>query len=152
MDVAVSNRVIARNGLGQFIRECEQAAGETVLDVARQGVAASRALAPVRTGALASSIQPFLLTRTQAVWGSNLKYALPQETGARAHDLPANVSFWWEREGRMWMPPEVYLRRTGHAGADPIKHPGNPGTHFLRDGFDSVWGRVMSIARKHYPG
>jgi len=152
MDVAVSTRVVARNNIGQFIRDCEQAAGETVLDVAKQGVAASQALAPKRTGALAASIQPFLITRTQAVWGSALKYALPQETGARPHPLPANVSFWWEREGRPWMAPETYLRVTGFPGADPISHPGNPATHYLRDGFDAIKHRITDIMRKHYPG
>lgn len=149
---AVSTHVVARNRFGQFIRAVEQAATETVLDTATQGAAASATLAPRRTGALAGSIKPFVVSRTAAVWGSNLKYALPQETGSVAHDLPANVSFFWEREGRMWMTPDQYLARTGYPGNDPIQHPGNPATHYLRDGYRSIRGRMLAIAAKHYPG
>lgn len=152
MSVAVTSRVVARNSMGRFIAACEQAATETVLDIAQQGANASRTFAPSRTGKLRASIQPFLLSRTQAVWGSSLKYALPQETGSVAHDMPANVSFFWEREGRMWMTPSQYLWITGFEGADPIRHPGNPATHFLRDGWRSVKPRMVAIADKHYPG
>lgn len=149
---AVSTTVYSRNGIGRFISACERAATETVMDGAEAGARVSATLAPKRTGRLAASISPFLLSRTSAVWGSNLKYALPQETGAARHPLPANVSFFWEREGRMWLPPESYFKLTGHAGADPIDHPGNPATHYLRDGYKAVKGRMMSFAKRNYPG
>lgn len=149
---AVSTRVTARSGIGRFIADCEGAATATVLEAATDGSRIAAGRAPKRTGALAASIKPFLLSRTSAVWGSSLKYALPQETGSVPHDLPSNVSFFWEREGRMWMAPDTYQRVTGHAGADPIKHPGNPATHYLRGSYSVIKPRLLSIAKKHYPG
>lgn len=152
MAVHVSNRVVVRNKMGQFIRECEDAAQRTVVEAINEGADLSAALAPKRTGALAASIVPLVLSRTSGVWGSSLKYAMPQEEGSVRHALPADVSFWWEREARMWMPPDVYLRVTGYPGNDPIDHPGNPATHYLRDAYRVISRRLVKIAAKHYPG
>lgn len=149
--VAISPHVTVRDQFGRFYRDIEDAGRRTVERLVEEGADASRALAPVRTGALKASIKPYMVSRTQGFWGSGLKYALPQETGSRPHDLPAHVTFYWEKAGRMWMYPEVYQAVTGFPGADPIKHPGNPAVHYLLHGYERTWPRVYSIMREEYP-
>jgi hypothetical protein len=155
---AVSTQVHARNGIGQFIKACEEAATQTVLDTIEAGQRESQARAPVRTGALRASIQPFLTSRTSGVWGSSLKYALAHEKGSGIHGgkgkypISAYVRFFWDKAGRMWLHPDEYFNWTGHEGADPIMHPGVPATHYLRDGYEAIKPRMMQYARKNYPG
>jgi hypothetical protein len=150
--VVYSNTVVARNGLGQFIRDCEQAAGATVRDFVEEGASVAATMAPRRSGQLASSIKPFMLTATSGVWGSNVKYAAAQEFGAGPHDISAHVKFFWDKAGRMWMYPETYERVTGFPGADPIHHPGNPATHFMKHSWEVMKPRFTALAKKHYPG
>ncbi len=150
--VVYTNRVIARNSFGRFIRECEQAAEATVYDTVKEGAEVAAVLAPKRTGRLASSIEPFMLSATSGVWGSNVKYAAAQEKGAVPHPISAYVSFYWDKMGRQWLHPPTYQRLTGHPGADPINHPGNAATHFLRDSAAMMQRRMAQIAKSRYPG
>lgn len=150
--VVYTTRVIARNEFGRFIRECEQAAEQTVHDTVSEGADVAAMLAPKRTMRLASSIKPFMLSRTSGVWGSNAPYAAAQEFGAAPHDISAYVSFYWHKAGRQWMHPNLYQRVTGHPGADPIRHPGNPATHFMLDSEKIMKRRMMAIAKMRYPG
>ncbi len=147
-----SNRVIARNNFGRFIRECEQAAESTVLETVTEGARLAAVYAPKRTFTLAGSIKPFMLSATSGVWGTNTPYAAAQEFGAAAHTIDAHVKFFWNKAGRMWMYPETYLARTGYPGADPINHPGNPATHFMRDSQQIMSRRMVQIAKNRYPG
>ena len=150
--VVYTNRVIARNRFGQFIRDCEQAAEDTVEQTVKEGAELAAVFAPKRTLRLAGSIKPFMLSRTSGVWGSNAPYAAAQEYGARPHPISAYVSFYWHKVGRQWLHPPVYERLTGHPGADPISHPGNPATHFMRDSFRIMSSRITQIAKQRYPG
>lgn len=158
MDLAVSNRVVARNGIGQFLSACERGAEETVKESIRRGEQLSKRLAPEgvkadpRTLPLKAAMFSQMTGRTSGTWGNFARHALPIEFGAVPHDIPANVSFFWEKMGRMWMWPEEYLRRTGFPGADPIHHPGNAAQPYLRPAYEIVMGQVMSIARAKYPG
>ena len=150
--VIYTNRVIARNNFGRFIAECEQAAENTVEDTVSEGADIAASLAPKRTLRLASSIKPFMLSRTSGVWGSNVPYAAAQEKGAAPHPISAYVSFYWHKVGRQWLPPPAYERITGRPGADPIQHPGNPARHFLRDSQAIMKRRMIQIAKMRYPG
>ncbi len=147
-----TTRVVARNRFGQFIRDCEQAAENTVEDVVEEGAKVASGIAPRRTGRLAASIKPFMLSRTSGVWGTNVKYAAPQEFGAGPHPISAYVNFYWDKMGRQWMTPPRYEQVTGMPGADPISHPGNPATGFMIGSFNAVKGRMVQIARARYPG
>lgn len=150
--------VVARNDIGRFIRECEMAAESTVEDAIEEGARLSRAMAPAgskpdpRTVPLKESITTRMFGRTRGEWGSSARHALAIEKGAVPHAIPANVRFYWDKLGRMWMPPETYLRVTGYPGADPIQHPGNAAQPYLRPAYAQVMANIMSIARKNYPG
>jgi hypothetical protein len=90
--------------------------------------------------------------RTKGEWGSSARHALAIEHGAAPHDIPANVRFYWDKVGRMWMPPEVYQRVTGFPGADPIHHPGNAAQPFLRPAYEQVMAGMGARMRRFYPG
>lgn len=150
--VIYTNRVIVRNNFGRFIADCEQAANETVEDVVTEGAEVAASFAPKRTMRLANSIKPFMITRTSGVWGSNAPYAAAQEKGAVPHPISAYVSFYWHKAGRQWLHPPAYEWITGYPGADPISHPGNPATHFLRDSATVMRPRMVQIAKSRYPG
>lgn len=147
MAIAVSNRVIVRNGFGQFIRDCEGAATATVSDALDEGVAAAKIRAPVgfkpdpRTGKIIDSFYKQILGRTSGVFGNNARHALAQEKGARPHPITGDVTFFWEKYWRQWEP-----------GENEIQHPGNPAHPYLRPGYEVVMRRIVDIAKRHYPG
>lgn len=156
--VAVSNQVIARNNLGQFIADVEEAATQTVSDAIEEGAKLSREIAPrgrkddPRTDSLVDSIKTELTGRTSGRWYSDARHALPQEFGARPHDIRGNprLEFFWEREGRRWIPASVLYRQPGLV--DVVHHPGNRPQPFLRPAYEIVQQKLMEIARKNYPG
>ncbi len=146
MQVGVSGNIVARNGIGQFIRECEQAAEATVSEMVEKGAELSRDLAPVghkvdmRTIPLKSSITSHMVSRTQGYWQSSARHTLPIELSASPHTITGNVKFYWEAAGRWWSP-----------GDNDIHHPGNAAQPFLRPAYEAISAMSMTIARKHYP-
>lgn len=156
--LVAKSTVVARNDLGQFIRECELAARNTVEDAIEDGANLSRAMAPEgskpdpRTVPLKASIKTRMFGRTKGEWGSSARHALAIEHGARPHPIPANVRFYWDKAGRMWMPPELYERVTGYPGADPIEHPGNAAQPYLRPAYVQVMASMPARMRRYYPG
>lgn len=146
MEIGVSNRVVHRNGIGQFTRDCSDAAESTVKKAIEEGAQLSRTLAPVgpkedpRTVHLKDSISTQMFGRTSGEWKSTARHALPIELSAVPHDITGWVSFFWEREGRMWAP-----------GSNIIHHPGNAAQPFLRPAYQVIMGKIMSIARSEYP-
>lgn len=148
----VSTNVIVRDRFGQFIADIAGAATRSVEDALDVGVAAARARAPQRTGRLRGSFVPAILSRTSGVFLNTAPYAMAQDQGAVPHTIDAHVSFFWDRAGRRWMWPETYQRVTGHPGADPIHHPGNPATHFMDAGYDAIKRRMPAILQRNYPG
>jgi hypothetical protein len=147
----VSSSVHARDEMGRFIADIEGAATELVTDAIGAGVAAARTAAPIRSGRLRRSFVPEVVSRTMARFFNTAPYAEFQDLGAGPHPLPARVSFFWARAGRMWMWPETYLRRTGHPGADPIQHPGNPATHFMDAGYQAAVAEARRALPRYYP-
>jgi hypothetical protein len=151
--IATSNRVIARNGLGRFIADCEQAGHDTVEKLVDEGAKLSRRMAPegtehdYRSIPIKQSIFPRMLSRTSGVWSSLSRHAMFQEEGTQPHTMYGNpyFRFFWDNAGRMWVP--------GLFGSpDIINHPGNPPQPFLRPAYESIMARAMSVARAQYPG
>lgn len=143
--------VSARNSLGQFIRQIEDAGHDTVEDLIEMGAAEARRQAPRgtrhdrRTIPLADSIFTRMFSKNDGMFGSSARHALPQETGAKPHIIVSDkFNFFWENAGRMWIPG---LFRN----PDIINHPGNPPQPFLRPAFNLVMSRWREIARRHYP-
>ena len=149
--ITVSTEVVVRDRLGQFIRDIEGAATKVVEESLKVGVAAARAQAPQRTGRLRGSFQPVVISRTRGLFINTAPYAAAQDQGARPHPITAYVSFYWDKVGRPWMHPDVYERVTGHPGADPIHHPGNPATHFMLAGYRAMAAAMPGIVRRAYP-
>lgn len=157
MDVAVSNRVVVRNGLGRFIEDCEQAGTMTAKKLVQKGARLSRSLAPVgsrpdpRTIPLKQSIKWRMVSSTAGVWGSSARHALHQEYGTTHHTMYGNPTFmfFWENAGRWWIPglfgPQDIINHPGHEAA-------NGGEGYLRPAYQIVMGQAMEVARQEYPG
>jgi hypothetical protein len=147
MEIAMSNRVIARNGLGQFIRECEQAAEATVHQLVDDGAELSRAMAPEgskpdpRTVPLKASITSKMTSRTSGHWQASARHALAIEFGAVPHRIEGSpfLSFFWDRMGE-----NVVFR--------VVNHPGNGAQPYLRPAYEVIAGRAMQVAAEKYPG
>lgn len=145
--VAVSNRVIARNDIGQFRRACSDAAEKTVEEAVERGAKLSRQMAPSgtkrdpRTTKLKKSIEPHMLGRTQGEWVATARHALAIEKGAVPHIITGWVNFFWENQGRDW-----------EAGPNRINHPGNAAQPYLAPAYRVIMRQVMQIARDKYPG
>jgi hypothetical protein len=82
---------------------------------------------------------------TSGYFGNFARHAGYQDRGTGPHIMIGNPTFqfFWENEGRMWIP--------GLFGEpDVIHHPGNPATHFMDAGNDAIRRNLVRIARKHY--
>ena len=144
--------VAARNGLGQFIKECEVAGGLTVQDMVDMGAAESRRQAPVghkhdrRSIPLRESIHSEMTGRTSGRWVATARHAMFVEKGTGPHEIvSSHFSFFWENAGRMWIPG---LFQT----PDIINHPGTPAEPYLEPAYHKVMARWRALARRHYPG
>lgn len=151
--MGVSNRVVVRNSMGQFIAECEAAGQQTVDAILDEGVSLSHDMAPVggkddpRTVPLRDGFFTQKISRTSGVWGNFARHALAVEKGARPHPITGQpfLRFYWEEARRMWVP--------GLFGEpDVVNHPGNEAQPYLRPAYRIVMQRAMQIARRYYPG
>lgn len=144
MDVAVSNKVIARDNFGRFINKLEAAKVATMDDLANAGANLSRQFAPKgikrdpRTPHIADSIIAES-TPTTASWKVLARHGLPQETGSKEHEITGQVAFFWEREGRWFRP-----------GPNMIHHPGNPAKPYLRPAYEIIMKTWMDFAKRRY--
>jgi hypothetical protein len=147
VEIAATAQMHLRNDLGQFIRDCEAAAGKTIEAAVTEGADLSRDFAPVghkadpRTIPLKDSIEAVITSRTSGFWQATARHALPQELGAGPHGIPGNVKFYWEEEGRWWEP-----------GDNEIQHPGNRAQPYLRPAYDIIKKRLPGIMQRYYPG
>lgn len=156
--IAVSNRVVARNGIGRFIAECELAGTRTVKKLIKRGERLSKELAPTgtkhdpRTIPLAQSISSRMTGATSGEWYATARHALAQEEGAAPHQIVGSpgLRFYWEAQSRMFVPAEEFY---GVAGMPTIvNHPGNAPQPYLRPAYEIVMRQAMSVARREYPG
>ena len=160
MDIGVSNKVIVRDEFGQFIADVMGAATKSIQEAVDEGAALSRKLAPsrarkdARTIKLNKSIRSEITSRTSGQWIATARHALPIELGAAPHDLPGNVSFFWEEQGRPWYAynsPEAF-ENLGWSGNEIIRHPGNAPQPYLRPAYVKIAAKLLNIMSKHYPG
>jgi hypothetical protein len=136
-------RVDARDHLGQFLAKTHLAAIRTVEETARRSADYARSREPVKTGALRASTQPVVLGSTTGgvVFGTNhWKY---QDRGTHPHEITADVTFWWERQGRQWRP-------SGRMSNQMIHHPGNRAVHFISQTQDYATREFMDAARRNF--
>lgn len=145
-NIGLSNQVIARNGFGRFMARTDAAVTRSIEEAIEEGADLSRGFAPTgskhdpRTVPLRDSISTEMLSSTAGRWRSDARHALAQERGARPHGIPGNVSFWWEAEGRWWVP-----------GENIINHPGHGPQPFLRPAYEIIKRRLISILRRNMP-
>jgi hypothetical protein len=153
MEVAVSNRVVARNGLGRFIADCEQAGHDTVEKLVDRGAKMSKRMAPEGTDhdprsiPLKQSIFPRMIGRTAGVWEALARHAMFVEENTAPHVMFGDpvFRFYWENASRMWVP--------GLFGEpDIINHPGTTAQPFLRPAYEAIMAQAMQVARSQYPG
>lgn len=144
-EVAVSNRVVARDSFGLFIRACEVAGENMMRDMANDGAQLSRDFAPKgfrddpRTPHLVDTISASY-TATSAHWQATARHALAVEFGSSRHYQTGWARFFWEKEGREWEP-----------GRNLIDHPAVGAHPYLRPSYDIIMARWMNYARRYYP-
>lgn len=149
----VSTRVIVRNDMGRFIADIEGAATKTVEQALEVGVQASRDAAPVghkhdlRSTPITSSFYKTLESRTRGFYGNFSKHAIFQDQGTGPHTMIGKPTFrfYWENEGRMWIPGLM-------GDVDIINHPGNPAVHFMDTGYRAIRRQISAIMQRCYPG
>lgn len=146
MAVAVSPEVHVRDDFGRFIADVSGAGERTITRVLAEGEAQAVALAPSRTRPdprttkLKASMFALRLSRTSGIIGNTARHALHVEYGTRPHELPGDVTFFWERYWRMWMP-----------GENIINHPGADEQPYLRPAYRYMVKRLPAIMREEYP-
>lgn len=152
MKIGVSRAIMERDRFGQFISAIERAGDDLLEDYANKMSRSAKEKAPVRSGRLRDGIMPVRLGHNEWRVVSTAPHAMPIEKGARPHPISAYVRFFWEKQGRVWMHPDEYFNLTGHAGADPIMHPGNAAQPYLEPAFEQWWPELRADMRRRYPG
>lgn len=145
--VKIRNHVSPRDNFGRFIKDIEGAATQVVSDALDAGIQASRAAAPERTSRLKNSFSKHIVSRTVGYYQNDAYYAEYQDQGTSPHHMVGNpyFKFYWEREGRDWIP--------GLFGTpDVIWHPGNPATHFMIAGYGPMVAKAKAVMPRYYPG
>lgn len=156
MDLAYSNRVIARDRFGRFRENIGRAATEAVRELLEEGLELSRSMAPEghksdrRTLPLKDSFFMVMESGTRGYWGNNARHALAIEYGARPHIIPGNpnLAFFWEAEGRNWIPAEIYYHTPGLQ--DFVNHPGNAAQPYLRPAYEIIRDRMQAKLRQKF--
>lgn len=138
----VSNRVFARDDFGRFLADIDEAAQATVSELLSIGIATSRVAAPVKTGRLRESFMRQMLSSHSGVYANTAPYAKFQDEGVGPNEKPADVSFWWQAQGRFWSPDST--------GTQVIQHPGNPASNFMAAGWAAIRAAAPSVTAKHY--
>lgn len=154
LDMACSNRVIARDRWGRFQRNIENASSEAVRELIEEGMNISRAMAPVgqkhdkRTLPLRDSLFMVMETATRGYWGSSARHALHQEYGTDPHTIPGhpNLAFFWEAAGRNWIPASIYYNTPGLQ--DMVNHPGHGAQPFLRPAYEIIRDKMQDKLRQ----
>lgn len=139
----VGARVFARTGIGRFVSECEAAATRTAQEGAEEMASYARAFASYKTGEMAGTIQPVMLSAREGAAVVGTDHWRHQEYGTLPHLIgPGMMGFFWEKEGRWFK----------GASGTIISHPGNPSVHFMKRAYDITKQRMMLIARRNFPG
>lgn len=142
--MVVTNDIILRNEMGQFIRRMEVGAEGAARELAQSIATLGRVFVPKRTGRLMRSIQWFMVGPYTgvAVAGEGVPYAAAQEKGASAHVIPSLL-----RGGKTFL----YNAEELFAALGPVEHPGNPATHFMGRAYAQVGALSERIVEEHMP-
>lgn len=134
-DVGFSTRVQWRDEFGRFAQALDVGAQRSQKEASDIGAVLAGALAPKRSGFLASTIRS-----TGTGFAASAGYAAAQEEGGGPHLIGA--------------PGQVLSNADEDFGPviGPVLHPGNPATHFMRNALRMVNQRIMGIIRSNMPG
>lgn len=145
-DVTVQVGVSIEDFSNEFVALCERAGEDMLRDMAEDGAALSRAYAPTgvkadpRTRALKDSITSSS-DHDSAHWEATARHALIIEEGTSVWpQIPGNVKFFWEREGRDWIP-----------GKNTINHPPTQAQPYLKPALEDIMSKWEGYALRHYP-
>jgi len=138
MSLDVQTRVVARDEFGHFIAAKNRAITASVEEAVQEGAKSAAALASRKTGAMAGSIEPVMLSATSGAVAVGTDHWRHQEYGTRPHPITGNVLFWWQKRGRYFTP-----------GYNTINHPGNPGVHFMRAGYRVAKRELMHALKRN---
>lgn len=134
-DIGFTARVQWRDEFGRFAQALDVGAQRSQKEASDIGAALAAALAPKRSGFLASTIHS-----TGAGFAAGAGYAAAQEKGAGPHII-APV-----RKQALYNADDDF----GPVGG-PVLHPGNPATRFMRQALRLVNQRMMGIIRGNMP-
>lgn len=143
-DVGVTTRVAWRDELGRYASAVEAGAEATVVQASDKGAFLAAVLAPKRTLALAGSIEPFISGSGQGGWRAGTDHALVQEKGGRAHEIRKRIPDNPEG-GTLANPAQGFFSKRA------VRHPGNPGVHFMRRALAMVAAELPMMLRKNIP-
>lgn len=122
-----------RDETGRFLSAVESGGHATVMELAARGAEAARTKAPHRTGALAASIQVFMVGALAAGFGTSLRYAHFQEAGT----------------GPKGRPGQFLTNREDFWAIGPVR--GNPPTHFMEAGRAVIEATWRGMLRSNMP-
>lgn len=134
-DVSFSVRTQWRDEFGRYAQALSVGAQRAQTEAGEVGAVLAAALAPKRSGFLASTIRS-----TGHGFAAGAGYAAAQEKGAGPHLIGTGFNT------VLYNPTDQFGPVLG-----PVVHPGNPATHFMRDALRLVNQRLMSIIRRHVP-
>jgi hypothetical protein len=134
-NVGFSTRVQWRDEFGRFAQALDTGAQRSQAEAGEIGAVLAAALAPKRSGFLASTIHA-----TGHGFAADAGYAAAQEEGAGPHLIGAKFGSTLVNEAEGFGPV-----------IGPVEHPGNPATHFMRNALRMVNQRLMGIIRGNMP-
>lgn len=144
-DVTIAVGVSLGDFSNEFVALLEQAGEGMLRDMAEDGAALSRAYAPIgtkadpRTRHLKDSITSSSDSES-ASWEATARHALITEEGGGPSEISGRVNFFWEKEGRRWVP-----------GPNIIHHPATDAQPYLKPALDDIMEKWEDYAKRHYP-
>lgn len=145
-DVTLAMSVFMRDDSGRFAERIDRAGEELMERLSDVGADISRELAPVgqkpdpRTKKLKDSITSSH-TATSAKWQVTARHANIIEEGSDVRpQIPGRVNFYWEAEGRRWVP-----------GDNIIDHPPTAAQPYMHPAWETVMETWDDYAREYYP-
>lgn len=131
-DLTVYATLQQRDHLGRYLASIPEKARRSIEAAAKKGSHVARARATSKTGAMRATIHPIMFNDFAGGITVGTDHWKFQEEGTAPHPITGEVHFWWENEGRPWMP-----------GSNTISHPGNPAVHFMLAGYEVAKADLM---------
>lgn len=131
--------------VARFVSDCEHSGEQMMERLSEIGADLSRTYAPAgkkddpRTRHLKDSITASH-TATTAHWEAKARHSVVIEEGGEESLISGRVNFFWEKEGRDWVP-----------GDNIIHHPPTLAKPYLRPAYNDVMQLWQEVARIYYP-